>query len=80
MENRCIVCGAIIPEGRQICPNCENGYTPKQERNEELNELRVYMPTFADVKKKIDEMKQAADRLLQITKEFRETISIPWIK
>ena len=20
--NRCVCCGAIIPEGRQICPNC----------------------------------------------------------
>ena len=25
MENLCIVCGEIIPEGRQICPNCEKG-------------------------------------------------------
>lgn len=24
MENRCIVCGDIIPEGRQICPLCES--------------------------------------------------------
>ena len=23
MEDRCIVCDAIIPEGRQVCPNCE---------------------------------------------------------
>lgn len=22
-ENRCVCCGAIIPEGRQVCPNCE---------------------------------------------------------
>ena len=21
-ENRCILCGDIIPEGRQVCPNC----------------------------------------------------------
>lgn len=21
--NKCVCCGAIIPEGRQICPNCE---------------------------------------------------------
>jgi RNA polymerase subunit RPABC4/transcription elongation factor Spt4 len=25
MENRCVVCGAVIPEGRQICPICEKG-------------------------------------------------------
>lgn len=24
MENRCICCGEIIPEGRQVCPKCEN--------------------------------------------------------
>ena len=23
MEERCIFCGEIIPEGRQVCPNCE---------------------------------------------------------
>lgn len=22
-ENRCVCCGEIIPEGRQVCPNCE---------------------------------------------------------
>ena len=23
--NRCVCCGAIIPEGRQVCPKCEGG-------------------------------------------------------
>ena len=23
MDNRCICCGAVIPEGRMVCPNCE---------------------------------------------------------
>lgn len=22
-DNKCLCCGAIIPEGRQVCPNCE---------------------------------------------------------
>ena len=22
--NRCVCCGEIIPEGRQVCPDCEN--------------------------------------------------------
>lgn len=26
----CIACGEIIPEGRQVCYNCENGYYPKK--------------------------------------------------
>lgn len=37
------------------------------------------MTTFSDLKEKIDEMKRAADRLLQVTKELREKISISWI-
>lgn len=24
-DNRCVLCGTIIPEGRQICPSCERG-------------------------------------------------------
>ena len=23
MDNRCVYCGEIIPEGRQVCPTCE---------------------------------------------------------
>ena len=27
MEERCVCCGEIIPEGRQVCPMCEKkGY------------------------------------------------------
>lgn len=22
-ENRCVCCGEVIPEGRQVCPDCE---------------------------------------------------------
>lgn len=38
------------------------------------------MTTFADLKKKVDEMKRAADRLLQATVKLRETVSSSWIK
>ena len=24
MDNKCVCCDAIIPEGRQVCPSCEN--------------------------------------------------------
>lgn len=24
MEERCVICGELIPEGRQVCPKCEN--------------------------------------------------------
>ena len=29
MNNTCIFCGEIIPEGRMICPNCEAELWPK---------------------------------------------------
>jgi predicted nucleic acid-binding Zn ribbon protein len=29
MDNRCVMCGAIIPEGKQVCLNCEIKCTPK---------------------------------------------------
>lgn len=25
MDNTCVCCGEIIPEGRQVCPKCEKG-------------------------------------------------------
>ena len=25
--NRCVCCGEMIPEGRQVCPNCERNLT-----------------------------------------------------
>ena len=26
-ENRCVICESIIPEGRMVCPECENSET-----------------------------------------------------
>lgn len=26
MENRCVSCGLVIPEGSQVCPNCRVAY------------------------------------------------------
>ena len=23
-QEHCVICGAPVPEGRQVCPNCEN--------------------------------------------------------
>ena len=31
-DNRCVVCGRIIPEGRQICPLCEAGGDDKMKQ------------------------------------------------
>ena len=39
MENRCVVCGEIIPEGRMVCPKCERG--TKMSLIEKLNSIKV---------------------------------------
>ena len=38
MEDRCVCCGEIIPEGRQICINCENN---DELRIDEMDEKKV---------------------------------------
>lgn len=30
MDNTCVCCGEIIPEGRQVCPNCANRRKPRR--------------------------------------------------
>lgn len=38
MPDRCVCCGEIIPEGRQVCPNCERGDTnEKQKRSTDIS-------------------------------------------
>jgi RNA polymerase subunit RPABC4/transcription elongation factor Spt4 len=37
MENRCVMCGAIIPEGRQVCPNCEKGQKAEEKNESETD-------------------------------------------
>ena len=41
MEDRCIMCGAVVPEGRQVCANCER----EKKKTRKLNSV-----VFTDVK------------------------------
>lgn len=34
MEDRCVMCGEIIPEGRMVCPNCERNINEKENAND----------------------------------------------
>ena len=38
MDNLCVFCGAEIPEGRQVCKACEEGFTARN--RETLEKLR----------------------------------------
>lgn len=35
MEDRCVACGAIIPEGRQVCKECEIRHGVIEENQED---------------------------------------------
>lgn len=35
MEDRCIMCGDVIPEGRWVCINCEKEIIEKEPNNQE---------------------------------------------
>lgn len=37
-DNRCVCCGRIIPEGRQVCPVCEEKAKRRDIREYWLNE------------------------------------------
>lgn len=34
-NNCCVACGEIIPEGRQVCSQCEKKYDKEDEKREE---------------------------------------------
>lgn len=36
MEDKCILCGVIVPEGRMICPRCENDLSEAEARYEQI--------------------------------------------
>lgn len=37
MEERCVICGEIIPEGRQVCPKCEKRRWDDEQREGDYN-------------------------------------------
>ena len=39
MEETCILCGDIIPEGRQVCPICEQKYGGKLDERKAMDLL-----------------------------------------
>lgn len=40
MDNTCVCCGAVIPEGRQVCKACEEGFiTQNQETLRKLADI-----------------------------------------
>lgn len=51
MVNTCVVCGEVIPEGRMICPHCENKDYNSEVKggDEDMIETMIELKTFQDV-------------------------------
>ena len=61
MVDRCVMCGEIIPEGRQICPICEKGKTKmgKGVKFERIRRITGYLVGTLD---KWNDAKKAEER------------------
>ena len=68
MEDRCIVCGEIIPEGRQVCPICEKQsnvqkyFTPEEVRRMTAKEVRDNYSAITESMKKWRRKEQTMSR------------------
>lgn len=51
-ENRCVICGAIVPEGTQVCPICEDAYL----------KVREYIDTVKAKYKEVEEKEKGNER------------------
>lgn len=49
-ENRCICCGQIIPEGRQVCPACEAKNKVQAGLSDSFLEMAYRVVVFAGAK------------------------------
>lgn len=56
MDNKCICCGEIIPEGRQVCWKCEHKEVNNKERENSKNEQATKKNTNNRAKE-VDERK-----------------------
>ena len=45
MENRCVCCGAVVPEGRMVCWSCENRQGVSPERTNDMK--KTMNPLYA---------------------------------
>lgn len=48
-NNRCVCCGAIIPEGRQVCPTCEKKASRQDKVDYWVNEMIVPLAILAAI-------------------------------
>ena len=81
MDNLCVMCGAVIPEGRQACPHCEASVYETTNRimskvNDEVEQAfrQGYTTGFEEAMKTACGLKQENARLQRENDYLRSTI------
>ena len=41
-EEKCVICGDVVPEGRQVCPKCESYKNEEKEIKRLKNKAKFY--------------------------------------
>jgi ribosome modulation factor len=80
-DNLCVICGNVIPEGRQACPNCEAAVSETTDKimskvNDELEQAfrKGYTTGFEEAMKTACGLKQENARLQRENDYLRSTI------
>ena len=60
------MCGEPIPEGRMICPACEN-----MEPSFDTTKIRVLIDSFADVSKFVSLVSKCTDDVVAVSQNYR---------
>ena len=80
-EERCLICGEIIPEGRQVCPMCENGRSKTKPRYIDADalyqEIADWREIIADTYGKNDEYCVCLERVLDLIYDFPTAGLVP---
>ena len=85
MDNTCVCCGAVIPEGRQVCKACEEGFVNQnRESLRKLGEILenisgAFTEAFISASDNIEEgliesFAAAKDALLKLIKPIMDVI------
>ena len=78
-NNRCVKCNEIIPEGRQVCPNCESSKAKAEKVLETIKSILIQDIERLKQKVKDEEentaingMRIKAESILQTIKNYEE--------
>lgn len=72
--DRCVICGAVIPEGLQVCKNCMGdgaGTDEAEELRDIADVLSITANTDSNIKRSMEAILRIADRLERKKKNVR---------